>query len=597
MKKLSKIFFALAILLMIAMPLSAAKAMNVTWQWLLNDPYVTAYRYQIDGEEADGWTVVDGNTDTYTATGLDPYKDYTLFLQCTYDGRIWSESATSTALALLQYEVETVETVEETAEASATAGAVVVLPVEEEKTIETSSFSVLGFTVENSWCDGTFTSTLREKGIVYESDIRGFALYEIGKYGSYLSDNVAISFVDDGFVLFYPITEDPALYLKAYKADLEEYFALYIASLEAEAAVEEKVEEVVVVEEAKAEERSFSVFGIRVDNSWKDGSFQSTCEAKGFLTEDDIRGFALYEIGKYGSFLSDNVAISFIADGFMLTYPEAIDPSLYLDAYRSDIVEYVYSITEAHEEVKVEEVKAEETAPVEETVVEVPEETKAEEPVSDAETPAAPETPVAVDVPQEEAKAEEKAEEPKADEKLSSFGVKLGVGLGGEFGINNAVTYATLFPRVDITLDFQNIVSISRFGLGARFGISSTFKPLDGTFVGHEFDFFLNGNNWAMDAVADAKLMTYLNFGSVTLYAGAGAGYSMASATFYPYTHSSATQVFGFDTALAATATAGFDWTVGKAFTLTLEGNYRYFFQSAAQAQTIAATLGMGFKF
>ena len=104
MKKLSKVIFIIALLAMVILPLSAAKAMNVSWQWLLSDPDVTAYRYQLNGEVEDGWTVVDGKTDTYSATDLDPYQDYTLYLQCSYDGINWSESATSTAYALLQHE-------------------------------------------------------------------------------------------------------------------------------------------------------------------------------------------------------------------------------------------------------------------------------------------------------------------------------------------------------------------------------------------------------------------------------------------------------------------------------------------------------------
>ena len=110
MKKLSKVLLLIAIILMIALPLSAAKTMSVKWQWLLNDPYVISYRYQLNGEAEDGWTMVDAKTDVLLAEGLDPYADYTLYLQCTYDGVIWSESAKSTAYALLEYvEVEKVE--------------------------------------------------------------------------------------------------------------------------------------------------------------------------------------------------------------------------------------------------------------------------------------------------------------------------------------------------------------------------------------------------------------------------------------------------------------------------------------------------------
>ena len=55
--------------------------------------------------------------------------------------------------------------------------------------------------------------------------------------------------------------------------------------------------------------------------------------------------------------------------------------------------------------------------------------------------------------------------------------------------------------------------------------------------------------------------------------------------------------IFGFDTAAALSAVVGLDWNINDKLTLTLEGNYRYFFQSSSKAQTFAATVGMGFMF
>ena len=82
--------------------LFAAQEMSVTWEWLLDDPEVNYYRYQLNGTEDDGWTVVSGDTGVYVAEGLDPYADYTLYLQRSYDGINWSESGVSTAKALLE---------------------------------------------------------------------------------------------------------------------------------------------------------------------------------------------------------------------------------------------------------------------------------------------------------------------------------------------------------------------------------------------------------------------------------------------------------------------------------------------------------------
>ena len=82
--------------------------MTVEWEWLLDDPDVTAYRYQLGGEDPDGWIVVSADTSTYRAEGLDPYQDYTLYIQRSYDGENWSESAASTASAMIPEGTEAV---------------------------------------------------------------------------------------------------------------------------------------------------------------------------------------------------------------------------------------------------------------------------------------------------------------------------------------------------------------------------------------------------------------------------------------------------------------------------------------------------------
>ena len=565
MKKLSKVLLFIAIVLCISLPLSAAKMMNVTWQWLLNDPYVTSYRYQLDGENEDGWTVVSADTDTYVAVGLDPYKDYTLYLQCTYDGSVWSESAKSTAYALLEY-VEVPAVVEEPIVEEAP----VVAPV----ISGSAEFEVFGFVVENSWNDGEFVAQTAINGILTEDDVRGFALYEIDKYGSFLTDNVSVEFIPDGLMLPFPKEIDPSEYISVFKSDIEEYVSKLFAPVEV---VEEPapVEEPVIAEVVPMT-ADFTVFGYKVLNSWVPGTFTSVSETKGLLYESDVMGFAQYEIGKYGDFLLENVAIEFIPDGFVLTYPEAVDPSGYIAQYKSDIEEYVATLFTAVEVV-------EEPAPVEEPAV--------EEPV----VPTAPLEPVAVDVPKP-AEVVEVVVSPKAD-KLSSYKFKLGVGFGSEFGINNKVDYVTIFPRLAFTADFQNVFTVSKVGFGARLDLSGVFKPLDGTFIGHEFKFFLNGNNWAVDAMIDAKLMAYVNLDKVQLYVGGGIGYSIGSHNLYMNTHTSDNMVFGFDTATALSAVVGLDWNISEKFSLTLEGNYRYFFQSPSKAQTFAATIGMGFKF
>ena len=275
MKKLSKVLLFIAIVLCISLPLSAAKMMNVTWQWLLNDPYVTSYRYQIDGENEDGWTVVSADTDKYVAVGLDPYKDYTLYLQCTYDGNVWSESAKSTAYALLEY-VEVPAVVEEPV-------VVEEAPVEVAPLISGSAeFDVFGFVVNNSWNDGEFTAQTAINGILTENDVRGFALYEIEKYGSFLTDNVSVEFIADGLKLSFPKDIDPSQYISVFKSDIEEYVSTLFAPVEE---VEEPVKEEVKVAEVVPETADFTVFGYKVLNSWVPGTFTSVSETKGLLSE------------------------------------------------------------------------------------------------------------------------------------------------------------------------------------------------------------------------------------------------------------------------------------------------------------------------
>ena len=441
------------------------------------------------------------------------------------------------------------------------------------------SFDVCGITVKNSWSDGLFVSTSNAKERFSKEDVMAFVRYEADKYLSYMDEETVLKIIaSTGTIkIEYPSTIDPEILMPYYKNDIEEYATL-IAPVEE--IVEEPVEEAVVeepaIEEVVPMTADFTVFGYKVLNSWVPGTFTSVSETKGLLYESDVMGFAQYEIGKYGDFLLENVAIEFIPDGFVLTYPEAVDPSGYIAQYKSDIEEYVATLFTAVEVV-------EEPAPVEEPAV--------EEPI----VPTAPLEPVAVDVPKP-AEVVEVVVSPKAD-KLSSYKFKLGVGFGSEFGINNKVDYVTIFPRLAITADFQNVFTVSKLGFGARLDLSGVFKPLDGTFIGHEFKFFLNGNNWAVDAMIDAKLMAYVNLDKVQLYVGGGIGYSIGSHNLYMNTHTSDNMVFGFDTATALSAVVGLEWNISEKFSLTLEGNYRYFFQSPSKAQTFAATIGMGFKF
>ena len=484
--------------------------------------------------------------------------------------------------------VETVPVVEEIVEEPPVVEEVA--PVE----AETASFTLFGYTVENSWLDGVFTSTLKEKGIVAEDDVRGFALSEVEKYGEMLTANTAISFVPDGFTLTYPEAVDPVDYIDVYKADLVAYITSLFASEEApeveEAPVEEAVEE--TEEEMDIETSDFDVFGYRILNSWYEGVFVSQTEEFGLVSEDDVIGFAEYEAEKYGELLTSNCYVYIVPDGFILLYPETLDIAPYIGIYKSDLEEYITSLFAAVEKPAVEETVEElpvvEEPQAEETVAVAPEaevtekeEVKVPEPVGE----------ILVSVVTDKARVETE-NAPEAVKKLSTFSVS--TSLGAEFGFKTGREYVTVFPRLDIAGEFRNVFSFGPVEIGARFDIASVFRPLDGTFLGHDFSYFLVGDNWAMDGTVDAKLMFSISSSSLRGYAGIGIGYSIASNVSGITSHTEP-KVFGFNSAVVATGVLGLEWRISDAFSLSLEGQARYFMETKEYA--VGAALRMGWNF
>ena len=484
--------------------------------------------------------------------------------------------------------VETVPVVEEIVEEPPVVEEVA--PVE----AETASFTLFGYTVENSWLDGLFTSTLKEKGIVAEDDVRGFALSEVEKYGEMLTSSATISFISDGFTLTYPETIDPADYIDVYKADLDAYITSLFASEEApeveEAPVEEAVEE--TEEEMDIETSDFDVFGYRILNSWYEGVFVSQTEEFGLVSEDDVIGFAEYEAEKYGELLTSNCYVYIVPDGFILLYPETLDIAPYIGIYKSDLEEYITSLFAVVEEPAVEETveeppvveepKTEETVAVApETEVTEKEEVKVPEPVGE----------ILVSVVTDKARVETE-NAPEAVKKLSTFSVS--TSLGAEFGFKTGREYVTVFPRLDIAGEFRNVFSFGPVEIGARFDIASVFRPLDGTFLGHDFSYFLIGDNWAMDGTVDAKLMFSISSSSLRGYAGIGIGYSIASNVSGITSHTEP-KVFGFNSAVVATGVLGLEWRISDAFSLSLEGQARYFMETKEYA--VGAALRMGWNF
>ncbi|MBO4409190.1 MAG: hypothetical protein J5775_00395 [Spirochaetales bacterium] len=76
---------------------------TVTWTWYENDPKVEYYRYQVDAQNDDGWTVVDKYAYEVSIV-LDVSVLHTLYLQQSYDGIIWSESSAADSEVFLEPE-------------------------------------------------------------------------------------------------------------------------------------------------------------------------------------------------------------------------------------------------------------------------------------------------------------------------------------------------------------------------------------------------------------------------------------------------------------------------------------------------------------
>ena len=456
-------------------------------------------------------------------------------------------------------------------------------PAIEEVVPMTADFTVFGYKVLNSWVPGTFTSVSETKGLLYESDVMGFAQYEIGKYGDFLLENVAIEFIPDGFVLTYPEAVDPAEYIAQYKSDIEEYVATLFAAVEVveepspveEPAIEGPV--AVVVPSVISGYEEYKIMGFVVENTWNDGLYLAETAINGILTEDDIKGFVLYEIAKYGSFLTDNVAVKYTADGFMLSIPKDIDPSPYIPVFKSDIEEYIAKLFTPVEEIVEEPV-------VEEVVEPVVEEPVVPEPVSN----------IVVSVVTDGVKVAsvEENTSPVA-EKVSTFDVSLS--LGADFGFKTGRSYnPTIFPSFSVAGEFRNMFNLGPIGVGTRFDAAFIFRPLDGTFIGHEFEFFLNGNNWAVDGTLDAKLMFSLDWEKTRAYLGIGVGYSLAS-NVRGITSHIGPQVFGFNSAVVATGVLGVQWKLGDTLFLSLEGQGRYFIQTKEYNFGGAVRIGWSF--
>ena len=80
------------ILLILCVALSAVAADQVIWTWGCEES-VNYFRYQLNVQDPEGWTVVDGNV---TSVQLETKGGDVLYVQSSYDGETWSESGSHT---------------------------------------------------------------------------------------------------------------------------------------------------------------------------------------------------------------------------------------------------------------------------------------------------------------------------------------------------------------------------------------------------------------------------------------------------------------------------------------------------------------------
>jgi len=124
---------ALALAIIIPGQLLSAEEVSITWKWEASQEGVTAFRYQLDGEQSDLWTVVDASTLTYESAPLDGEVNHVLYVQQSFDGILWGPSgsytydAASYKASLNQVEAPVVASVEPVEAVVATQGA----PVQE----------------------------------------------------------------------------------------------------------------------------------------------------------------------------------------------------------------------------------------------------------------------------------------------------------------------------------------------------------------------------------------------------------------------------------------------------------------------------------
>ena len=309
--------------MLLSIPL-AAQEMSVKWEWTLDDPDVTAYRYQLGGENPDGWTVLPPDTSSLELTGLDAGVEYILYLQRTYDGRIWSPSAVSTAKADLD-----------------------AIP-------EVRLYRYSGYELRAEIYTGS-TVLYYPEGVT-DADAVAFFAVENEKYG--LAElGITFTLSGDGkATISYPLSysrEVVASELDALVNDLVDYVMTPPALRPEPVPVEES--EPVVIDEPIV--RTYTYAGYTLVGTISTGS--AVLEYPAVATDSDVNTFFALENEKYG--LAE-LGVSYVINGngrVTVTYPEAIskeDAADALDAFVADLIAYLSPVSTEPEPVVEEEI-------------------------------------------------------------------------------------------------------------------------------------------------------------------------------------------------------------------------------------------------
>ncbi len=307
MKKIKKSIIALtAILMILSVPLSAAE-MSVRWAWALDDPAVTLYRYQLGGEDEDGWTELPASSSSVEIEGLAAEEEHTLYLQRSYDGVNWSPSAVSTAKADLDS-----------------------IP-------DVRVYRYGGYELTAEIRTGEVTLFYPEE--VTSRDAEAFIAAENEKYD--LSDSgITYTLSSPGTIYFsYPLEisrETVAAELDVFVNDL----VAYITTPAPVPVVVPEPEPVVVPEPPVV--KTYEYGGYTLTATIDTGA--TLLEYPAFVADDDVNAFFAAENEKYG-LASLGVAYAFGEDGEVtVTYPEEYSKETVaaeLDKLVADLIAYI----------------------------------------------------------------------------------------------------------------------------------------------------------------------------------------------------------------------------------------------------------------